>query len=325
MKRWFLPLCFLLASCQSWAFFDFDSYTANTFTWNPAVVNPVYTFTVDFRSYCNGGCVGQEYRIALSDENPGTLSPATPGSEPDSYDADELSEFVLSASFTQGSNSGSLIPGEWSHDEASSITNFFDTDVDTVVTGTFSFTLNSTTLQGLDSGTYYLEFYVAGEDMYNTRHLDSMAITIPIEVPDQVQITGLEDMIVYAANLSGNNLDVDQTACVFSNTGYYMLDFDGSSDPGNNFQLSKNGQCTQASDCVEYRIRVTTTSENNWLTFRYKGHRDNSNSNAWTASDSLDCYGSENLTIRVRLKRTAVNSSEAGLYSDTMTVTVIPL
>ncbi|MGI9278445.1 MAG: hypothetical protein ACR2PX_02305 [Endozoicomonas sp.] len=323
LKLSLLMLLFMVSSAK--AFFDFDSYVASPLTWNPGVVNPTYTFTVNFRSYCNSGCVGQEYRLALSDENPGSQSSITPGTEPVSYDATELSDFLLSASFSQGSNSGALVPGEWTHDQNSLVSSFFDTNVDTIVTGTFSFVLDSNRLQQLPSGTYNLDFYIAGEDMYQTRHLDSIFVRIPIEIPELTKVSGLKDITLNASNLNGNNLDADQQVCVFSNTGGVTLDFDGSSDPGNYYMLSKSGQCNQPGDCVGYRMRAYTPSENRWLTYRFKGQRSNDFRNAWTASSLINCNGGTNMTLRVRMKRKDVQASEAGLFSDTMTITVSPL
>ncbi|WOG28934.1 hypothetical protein [Endozoicomonas sp. 8E] len=252
--------------------------------------------------------------MALSDSDPGSQSPSS--NVPDSYQADELTEFLVSVQYSQGGNQGSLIPGEWTHSESSS--SFFETTTNGTVTGSFTFTFNQNRLKQLEAGTYDFSFYVAGEDMYNTRHLDSILVTIPIVVPEFVQISGLEDVALDADDLSGNNLDAQFGVCIFSNTGGVSIDFDGSSDPGNNFMLSKQGQCVNASDCVNYRMRVRTPDES-WLTYRRQGQRPN---RVWTASTEQDCEGQDNMTLRVRIKAEDLDNIDSGVYSDTMTVTV---
>ncbi len=253
--------------------------------------------------------------MALSDSNPGRQSPITGGTEPLQYPADELSEFLISAQYSQQANSGSLTPGQWTHSNNSN--SFFQTTTNGTETGSFTFTFNQNRLKQLPAGTYNFSFYIAGEDMYGTLHLDSILVTIPIVVPELVQISGLEDVSLDAKDLSGNNLDAQFGVCVFSNTGGVAIDFDGSSNSGDNFMLSKQGQCVNSSDCVDYRMRVRTPSEN-WLTYRRQGHRNR----VWTASTQQDCGGQDNMTFMVRIRQGALNNLDSGVYSDTMTVTV---
>ena len=303
------------------AFFEFENASVSPFNWEYSEVNPRYTFTVNFRAFCNGRCTGQDYRLVLADVDPGSQSPVTPGSQPDEYEAVILSEYVLNINYQEGNSAGLFTPGRWSHQE--SATYFFQTSVNTSVTGTFTLELNARKLKTLAAGSQVLRFYVGGEDMYGTRHSDSIEISIPLVIPELVKISGLEDITLNAAGLNGGNLDADQQVCLFSNTGRVSLDFDGHNVPDENFQLAKSGHCSDSADCVSYRIRVRTVSEN-WLTFRRRGQWENSNRNRWSASLSEDCNGAENATIRVRIKRNDLNMADAGVYSDTMTVTVSP-
>ncbi|WP_062265968.1 hypothetical protein [Endozoicomonas arenosclerae] len=305
----------VLFSSESRAFFDFFGYVADPLFVSAGNANPTYNFTVSFSAYCNSGCIGQDYRLALSDSNPGRQSPITGGTEPLQYPADELSEFLISAQYSQQANSGSLTPGQWTHSNNSN--SFFQTTTNGTETGSFTFTFNQNRLKQLPAGTYNFSFYIAGEDMYGTLHLDSILVTIPIVVPELVQISGLEDVSLDAKDLSGNNLDAQFGVCVFSNTGGVAIDFDGSSNSGDNFMLSKQGQCVNSSDCVDYRMRVRTPSEN-WLTYRRQGHRNR----VWTASTQQDCGGQDNMTFMVRIRQGALNNLDSGVYSDTMTVTV---
>lgn len=305
----------ILFSSGARAFFDFSGYVADPLNVSSGNVNPTYTFTVSFSAYCSSGCIGQDYRLALSDSDPGSQSPSS--NIPDSYQADELTEFLVSVQYNQDGNQGSLVPGEWTHSESSS--SFFETTTNGSVTGSFTFTFNQNRLKQLEAGTYDFSFYVAGEDMYNTRHLDSILVTIPIVVPEFVQISGLEDVALDTDDLSGNNLDAQFGVCVFSNTGEVSIDFDSSSNPGDDFMLSKQGQCVNASDCVNYRMRVRTPDES-WLTYRRQGQRPNM---VWTASTEQDCEGQDNMTLRVRIKAEDLDNIDSGVYSDTMTVTVM--
>ncbi len=315
--KYFIKVFFsalILFSTEAWAFFEFSGYVADPLNVTSGNANPTYNFTVSFRAYCDSGCEGQDYRLALSDSDPGSQSPSS--NVPDSYQADELSEFLISAQYSQNGNQGSLVPGEWTHSDSSS--SFYQTTTNGTVTGSFTFTFNQNRLLQLEAGTYDFSFYIAGEDMYNTRHLDSILVTIPIVVPEFVQISGLEDVALDANDLSGNNLDADFGACVFSNTGEVSIDFDSSSNPGDDFMLSKQGQCVNASDCVNYRMRIRTPSES-WTTYRRQGQRPN---RGWTASTQQDCGGQDNMTLRVRIKGNDLDNIDSGVYSDTMTVTI---
>ncbi|KEQ19381.1 hypothetical protein [Endozoicomonas numazuensis] len=306
----------ILFSAESRAFFDFFGYVADPLHVFSGNANPTYNFTVSFSAYCNSGCVGQDYRLALSDSDPGRQSPITGGTEPLQYPADELSQFLISAQYSQQSNQGSLIPGQWTYPNSSN--SLFQTTTNGSVTGSFSFTFNQNRLKQLPAGTYNFSFYIVGEDMYGTLHLDSILVTIPIVVPELVQISGLEDVALDTKDLSGNTLDAQFGVCVFSNTGGVSIDFDGSSNPGSDFMLSKQGQCVNASDCVNYRMVVKTPSENR-LNYRRQGHRPNK---VWTASAQQDCGGQDNMTLLVKLKRNDLGDIDSGVYSDTMTVTV---
>lgn len=279
--------------------------------------NPTYNFRVSFSSYCNSGCTGQNYRLALSDEYPGSQSPSN--SVPENYLADELSEYLVSAQFSQlenQGNQGSLVPGQWTHSDSAS--SFFQTSTNGIVTGSFTFTFNRNRLDKLQAGTHNFSFYIAGEDMSNTQHLDSIRVTIPIVVHDWVQISGLEDVALDANDLSGWTLDAQFGVCVFSSTGRVTIDFESSSNPGNEFMLSKQGQCVNASDCVKYRMRVKTDSKR-WRRYRWPGDRPNE---VWTVSSEQDCGGQDNMTLQVRILWNALRNIDSGVYSDTMTVTV---
>ncbi len=312
IKVFFAVLIFFSSGSQ--AFFDFSGFVADPLNVSSGSANPTYNFTVSFSAFCNSGCVGQDYRLALSDSDPGSQSPSS--NVPDSYQADELSEFLISAQYSQLENQGSLVPGQWTHSDSSS--SFFQTTTNGTVMGSFTFTFNQNRLQQLEAGTYNFRFYIAGEDMFDTRHLDSILVTIPIVVPEFVQISGLEDVALDVNDLSGNNLTAQFGVCVFSNTGGVSVDFDSSSNPGGNFMLSKQGQCVNPSDCVDYRIRVRTPGQFR-RTYSRQGQRPN---RIWNASNQQDCGGQDNMTLQVRIMQSALNNIDSGVYSDTMTVTV---
>ena len=164
-----------------------------------------------------------------------------------------------------------------------------------------------------------LVFYLVGEDVDSARYYDSREIRIPLSRANEVKISGLEDVVLNSADLSGNNLDADIGVCVYSSTAEVRLDFDGANVPGQDYQLSRTSGCSQPGQCVPYRIRVKTPNKN-WLTYRRKGHRQAK----WAASTDVQCNGTDNMTIRVRLKKNDVNNAATGVYQDTMTVIVSP-
>ena len=311
MKK-IVPLLFaLFLVTEVRAGFEFNSYDAPSFVWDPSISDPEYTMTIDFRAFlCDFFfCPGEDYRLAIADEDPGSLSAP--------FDATNLSEFLTNVSFSQGI-SENLTPGEWSQSA-------FATSASSTVTGSLVLTFDSQRLQQLPVGNFNLVFYVVGEDT-NSGQRDSMEIIVSIEIPELVKVSGLEDVLLDSADLgSGNNLDWAQSICVFSNTGRVGMDFDSSSNSGNVLKVSKTGTCptAQTPDCVPYRIRVQTPQERN-LTFRYFEHRLNHNRNDWTASDTQSCDTSENMTLTVRFKKNDLDSAQAGVYQDTLTVYVYP-
>ena len=300
-----------------WAGFDFVSHDAASIeiaTTTPDTFS--YSFEATFDPECTSGCTGsQDYRLGFSALSIGSGS----GSAPAISAGDLGSVMATSVTFTTtGDNDDSskkqFSLGGWS----STISPFTNS---TRVTATYTVTLKKTGLLNiLSAGGDALVFYLVGEDVDSTRYYDSREISIPLSRAKEVKISGLEDVILNSADLSGNNLDADIGVCVYSSTGKVTLDFDGANVPGQDFELSRTSDCSQPDQCVSYRIRVRTPTED-WVTYRRKGQRQNE----WTASDDVQCNNTDNMTIRVRLKRNDVNGAGTGVYQDTMTVIVSPV
>ena len=300
-----------------WAGFDFVSHDVSSIevaTTTPDTFS--YTFTATFDPECTSGCTGsQDYRLGFASRSIGSGS----GRAPAISVGDLGNVMATSVTFTttgdnEDSSKKQFSLGGWS----STISPFTNS---TRVTATYTVTLKKTGLLNiLNAGGDALVFYLVGEDVDSTRYYDSREVSIPLNRAKEVKISGLEDVVLNSADLSGNNLDADIAVCVYSSTSEVRLDFDGANVPGQDYQLSRTNECSQPGQCVPYRIRVKTPTKD-WVTYRRKGQRQTK----WTASTDVQCNGVDNMTIRVRLKNDDINDAGTGVYQDTMTVIVSPV
>ena len=322
--RVFSLVALMMPSVESWAFFEFQPVSMPAFNVPAGQGNPTIIISVTFKAFCNSGCTGQDYRMALSDENPGTISPIGSGVQPPlEYKADNLKGFLVSAEFTQSTNSGFLTAGQWSHPTGSA--SYFKTVTNADVTGQLKLTLNRDELDELGTGTTNLEFYIAGQDMYGTLHLDSTLITIPLVVQEVVQISGLEDVELNARDEVGGFIESSFGACLYSNTGEVTISLDGANDSLRTgaFYLDRGAECQvwpSWDGCVFYELGLSDDNGNSWVSYKREGEN---LGELFSASAKPGCSSQDNLVIRVRVESRNL-PSDTGVYSDTMTLTVSP-
>ena len=269
-----------------------------------------YQFTVTFRAYCNSGCTGQDYRIALSDNDPGPAqSPST--SVPESFVVTNLQQYVTSASFQQGGDSATIPLGAWTPE------NILATTTNSAVTGTGTLQLSRSALIALGTGTHELRFWVAGEDTYGTRHYDVQEVVVSVVVPTLVKISGLEDVLVTTDNSTQRWYRKDMQFCVHvagatADQRQFAIAFDSKNTSGSAFQLESG-----AGNGITYNLRFRTSSEG-WRNIFSDGEL----SQSFTGHIDEDCNFGTNSTIRVRVVRSEADAASSGTYQDTMTLTV---
>ncbi len=160
----------------------------------------------------------------------------------------------------------------------------------------------------------------ADDDDYRSRddgpyfYRDSLNVCLPGFSVAQAKISGLSDIA-----LTDNNLSTVIDTCVYSTTGKARLEFDSlNTRPRTKFRLL-NGSHHK----VFYTLSVRQgLSGNNWKELVKEG-ASNISDVSWQVNDSDEnCNGTRNISFRVTA--TAPDNKPAGIYSDTMTVTVSP-
>ena len=269
-----------------------------------------YQFTVTFRAYCNSGCTGQDYRIALSDNDPGPAqSPSN--NVPESFVVTNLQQYATSASFQQGGDSATIPLGNWTPE------NILATTTNSAVTGTGTLVLSRSALMALGTGNHELRFWVAGEDTYGTRHYDVQEVVINVVVPTQVKISGLDDVLVTTDNSTQRWYRKDMPFCVHvagatADQRQFAIAFDSKNASGSPFQLESG-----AGNGITYNLRFRTNSES-WRNIFSDGELPQS----FTGHIDEECNFGTNSTIRVRVVRGEADAASSGTYQDTMTLTV---
>ncbi|KEI72028.1 hypothetical protein [Endozoicomonas elysicola] len=313
---WCFWLC-VVWSDTSQAGFEFISYDAPAMDLSTATrKNISYQFSVVFSSQCSQGCTGpQHYRLAFSATSIGSGS----GSAPPISEG-QLGKLIKGkvrfATTGDDTPAGKkkFSPGQWSGD----ITGHQNT----TVTATFTVRFSTSQLQSIvNSGQNSLLFYVVGEDTESARYYDTLAIKIPLHTREEVQITGLSEIVLNAGIPSGTYLESSISACVYSSSGNISVDLDGANAPGKPFQLSQTDQCDAMNACIPYVVRIQNTGQSNWLEYQKKGDQ----KGVLNASRDQGCQQRDNLTIQVRINSQSLYQTSAGQFKDTLTITVTPM
>ena len=142
-----------------------------------------------------------------------------------------------------------------------------------------------------------------------------LPVTIIEESKDKVKISGLED-----AFLNAEGTFTLDNVCVYSSNGEVKLSFNGGDlgDENEFFALRQsNNKMT-----MPYSITVTThESLKAANTFKKDGRA----GGYWKVnSEAEDCKNIPNMSFTIQADKQAMNAAGAGVYSDTMTVTVEP-
>ncbi|CAM3432900.1 hypothetical protein PAHA111176_00940 [Parendozoicomonas haliclonae] len=289
-----------LFNTEAQAFFDFNYVTTGQLNWNPENNNSLQVaITVGFSSWCSSGCIGQEYRLAIFDD----YQYGTPVLGPQPV----LNKYLNGpVKWSQGGQSASFNPGEWS-------TAALTTHTNGQVTGTLTLTFDRDVLGGLQQGSHQFTFMLVGEDTENTTHIDKRLVSILINIPSTVKISNLEDVNLFYAEWSGSWIWKQTTFCVFDSLGgWYRISFNGANNPGGSFELK-----SAAGRQLHYRVSYQTPGSN-WQLLNAAGMMPR-----WfQGSRSLDCNGQNNAILRVEIYGQDVYKVPVDTYSDTLTITV---
>ncbi|WP_299734826.1 hypothetical protein [uncultured Endozoicomonas sp.] len=274
-----------------------------------------HSITIRFKSKCSQRCGGREftqkYRLGFSDtslgdnvqdDGPPDLKAYTYGLTPFMY------PFSIDTATSNGSTTFNL--GVWTSE-------FIPPGIDYVYT-TFTFRLKKEELENrIRNGDTSLNFYVVGEDIESTHFIDTLLVSIPIGIESFVRVSGLEDVTLHQ-----NKLEHVFNACLYSTTGAVTLNFDGNNAPGEEFQLSNTSHCNGGASCIPYKLLVAVPNSDDWFRYRKQNHRAGKRWNA--DSQHQSCTSGNNLSIKIEVASSELNSIQAGVYSDTMTVTIAP-
>ncbi|WP_066017359.1 hypothetical protein [Endozoicomonas atrinae] len=301
----------------SQAGFEFISYDAPAMDISTATrENISYQFSVVFSSQCSQGCTGpQNYRLAFSATSIGSGSGNAP-----TISEGQLGKLIQGkvrfATTGDDTSPGkkSFSPGRWSGD----ITGLQSSTVTATFTVRFS---ASQLLSMVNSGQNNLLFYVVGENIGSEQYYDTLAIKIPLHTREEVQITGLSEIVLNAGIPSGTYLESSISACVYSSSGNISVDLDGANAPGKPFQLSQTDRCDAMNACIPYVVRIQNTGQSNWLEYQKKGDQ----KGILNASRDQGCQQLDNLTIQVRINSQSLYRASSGQYKDTLTITVTPM
>ncbi|WP_281647809.1 hypothetical protein [Parendozoicomonas sp. Alg238-R29] len=262
-----------------------------------------------FRSRCRPECVGQQYRLALSDTYPGSKQRENNGaySVPGNFPAGILRRYFGDrVEWRQNGQQADLVPGRWSAGSLSTNTNRY-------ADGQLIFNFVKSELQNLEAGSHLISFWVAGEGIGKVRHFDSIEVRVSVEIPETVKISALDDVDLYYRDLSGGWLWKETKFCVFSsNGGWYRMELDGQNNPGGRFQLSSsvNQRMNYRISFKDMRSGWYSTERGRQLPSRYQGSR------------YPDCGNNRNATIRVEIYYRDLHSVPTDTYTDVLTVTV---
>ncbi len=312
-------LLVLASSSHAWGKFEFSGYTASRVTISESNTPIPYTFTVTYTPFegdtWNGGNPFANYRIGLSDFGV--------------YDATQLNYIELEKVMdwssikvkpSQGNPPQAPINSKgWTHGQGSGLHPGNGTA--TSITATFEVKLKPQGLRDLYNSGKKFEFYVHGEELSGTTFFenpyDKQLISIQINYPANVKVSGLKDLPVSNGNTAGAYYWNQADFCVYVSREprNYRIGFVGKH--GNDFRLNKTG----SNDSINYTVQfaesllgLDTATE----------HSSRFISTLSNGSDSLDCnnYTNNNGAVRVKVPKADADVLPDGVYTDTVTVMV---
>lgn len=180
------------------------------------------------------------------------------------------------------------------------------------------------TQSGLHSGTLVFRIDQA-IDSSNTASGDSgherdVDVTIQLNVPDLLQISGLSDItMTQNSPVSSGNYLATHKFCVYrSGNGKFKIQAEGTGvSTGNAFRLSGTSQF------VEYQMRIGRIGRQS-VNYRQGDTKSRGHWRGNCPPASNNPSGNTNMFLEIRVNQSQASSLPAGIYSDTMTLIVTP-
>ncbi|SFC63003.1 hypothetical protein SAMN05660479_02125 [Microbulbifer thermotolerans] len=141
-----------------------------------------------------------------------------------------------------------------------------------------------------------------------------ISFTIQIGAEAQIQISGLEDMII-TSNTS-SNIDAEQSFCVYTSGGVGFNLRAESAHGNGNFVL--RGQA--GIDTINYEVQVQSLSPPLATTWLQEGVT--ATGGLWHGSNRENCADGENMLLNVHIPANGLVDPADSQYSDTLTLTV---
>ena len=159
-------------------------------------------------------------------------------------------------------------------------------------------------------------FYIIAQDVENYRYYDYQKVVINIRKEQQIQISGLQDVVFNATNKTGT-LTESFDACVYSSANSFEIaEVFGTCNSDDQFLLGPSGTCSGNDDSRAIAYKLIINGE------EFNG--DGRGEAEHPASSQLNCGGSTNTRIDIEIEESAYSDKSAGVYTDTMTITVAP-
>ena len=275
-----------------------------------------FSFVTEFETGCSTECgPGQDFRIGFSNES-------ADGGNYQDYDSivlniEDLGNYISnSISYTVSGNAGFLQSGYFA---LGSWSNKMQTnDNQSEFQATFDIKLNRDKLLDYLDGKNKknFTFYVIAQDVQDTGHHDYIKVKIEVKQIEEVKISGLQDVVFDKADMPGT-LSGGFDFCVFSSTGKAKIEINGSCNSDEPLLLGPSGVCDGDNE-IKYELILTHKDTEASKKYKKDGQKD------FLASQDVSCNATTNMRLDVEIKENEYKNKPAGVYTDTVTVTVSP-
>ncbi|WP_067583577.1 hypothetical protein [Endozoicomonas ascidiicola] len=166
-------------------------------------------------------------------------------------------------------------------------------------------------------GTYRSKFTLTGAERDGAQSFtDNTTFTFNVNVPERIKISGLDSITLTSSNVYAERLtSTPMHFCVFSQGGsQFQLKAQGANNPST-YSLK------QGSSSISYELQLNHRSNTNNIVSLPPGNY----TGAWNGSISQSCEseGGRNMSLTVHVP--AGQSTNAGVYSDSVTLTVMAI
>ncbi len=281
--------------------FKFNDVSRGVLSWHPDRDDSLkVTMSVDFRSWCcEWSNYGEPYRLAVFDSKPHLALVGGHQSRLSTYLNGPIQ-------WREGGCKAFFRPGEWSPQHLKTTTNG-------LVFGDLELTFRKDVISALDPGKHHFKFWLAGIDVEDIVYFDTTEVSVEINIPATVRISGLKDLDLHYKDVSGRGLWRETNFCVFaSQGGEYRITFDGGNNPGGDFYLK-----SATGNRLPYHVSFHD-KQHKWVVSNKSGPL----SQKFRGNPIIDCGGVNDATLRVEVYTSNLYKVPTDTYADTLTITV---